>query len=440
MAMTTNIVEERQDQPKEYPILWWTKWFNLPKYEGQVVNYCDLPYTCKFTLDRSRYDDVKVIIIHASSFKPKDVPNLDDIKSGSKALVLNTLEAPSAFQIKSQWTDIFTHRWSYSFGTADFVETYFRAGRGPGSFIDTILAKPVHTIQEKNTFRNELAPIAWIVSSCTSENGRRFYIKQLLKYINIDIYGHCMTNKDWPNHADGKPFSDREIVARYKFYLSIENSNCDDYVTEKIERPYAVGVVPILDGPKDYSRFLPTNHSSIRLDEFATPEQLAIRIHQLDQDDAAYSKYLDYKELRTTEPPTPIESFLSPKLLESFDTPPGKWGSDEWGASCGVCKLAHDMAEGNYQPKVMGYDSTCSFEKWVFFSWVVEFYWWIIVLVILGIFAGVAAISVCRKNRKVQVSLQTLKFNLTPRRWRAKADYDSVGMQDYQLLTSTTEH
>ncbi|KAF9126099.1 Alpha-(1,3)-fucosyltransferase 11, partial [Mortierella sp. GBA39] len=167
--------------------------------------------------------------------------------------------------------------------------------RGPGTFLDYILSNPVYTIQQKNAFRKDLAPVAWIVSSCTSHNGRHFFIKQLLKYTNIDIYGRCMKNKDWPMHPDGRSFSDREVVARYKFYLSIENSNCDDYVTEKIERPYAVGVVPILDEPKDYSRFLATNHSSIRMDGFATPEQLALCIHQLDQDDNAYLKYLDYK-------------------------------------------------------------------------------------------------------------------------------------------------
>ena len=112
-----------------------------------------------------------------------------------------TVEAPKDYQIKSKWTGIFTHLWSYSFENADFVESYFNPGRQPGSFISNILTKPAHTIDEKNIFRQQgLAPIAWIVSSCTSENGRHFYVKQLLKYINVDIYGHCMRNKEWPVH------------------------------------------------------------------------------------------------------------------------------------------------------------------------------------------------------------------------------------------------
>ncbi|KAF9565491.1 Alpha 1,3 fucosyltransferase [Mortierella alpina] len=435
---TAQALQDRQQgDTREYPILWWTKWFKQTIEEGKVVDYCGLPYTCRFTLDRSKYDEAKVVVIHASSFDPKDVPSIEDVQSGRKAWVLNTLEAPWDWQIKSKWTEIFTHLWSYSFGTADFVQSYFFAGRGPGSFIENILAKPMYTIQEKNQFRQSLAPIAWIVSSCTSENGRHFYVKQLLKYIDVDIYGHCMRNKDWPTHPDGQQFTDREVVGRYKFYLSIENTNCNDYVTEKIERPYAVGVVPILDGPRDYSRFIPTNHSTIRLDEFATPEQLAIRIHQLDHDDEAYLTYLDHKALA---PNTPIDSVLNPKLLETFDLAPGVWGPDDYGARCGVCKLAHDMAEGLYKydpSKTIGYDKTCAFRKWAFISWGFEFYWWIGALVILGIVAGGAVILACSKSRRVRQCLYITTSKVTPAWLKSKKTLNkNIKMYEYKTLAT----
>ncbi|KAF8931824.1 hypothetical protein BGZ58_007390, partial [Dissophora ornata] len=245
---------------------------------------------------------------------------------------MKTVEAPKDFQIKSKWTEIFTHLWSYSFD-ADFVQSYFNSGLNRGSFLSSILAKPVYSVAQKNIFQEEgLAPIAWIVSSCTSENGRHFYVRQLQKYIKVDIYGHCMKNKEWPMHSDGRPYSDTEVVSPYKFYLSIENTNCNDYVSEKMERPYAVGAVPIVDGPKDYSRFMATNHSLIRFDDFATPEQLALRIHELDNDDSAYLKYLDYKFVNPT---LPIESFLNPRLLETYNLGNNSWGPDERGARCG---------------------------------------------------------------------------------------------------------
>ncbi|KAG0369191.1 glycosyltransferase family 10-domain-containing protein [Gamsiella multidivaricata] len=425
------------EQPKEYPILWWTQWFRTTTEEDKVVDYCGLPYTCRFTLNRSKYDEAKVIVFHAPSFDPHDVPSIEDVKTGKKSWVLNTLEAPKNFQIKSKWTEIFTHLWSYSFEYADFVQSYFNSGRGEGSLLSHILAKPVYTVDQKNIFREDgLAPIAWIVSSCTSENGRHFYIKQLLKYIKVDIYGHCMKNKEWPVHQDGRPYSDYEVVAPYKFYLSIENTNCNDYVSEKIERPYAVGAVPIIDGPRDYSRFLATNHSSIRLDEFATPEQLALHIHELDRDNMAYLKYLDYKWINST---TPIESILNPRLLETYDLDNNGWGPDERGARCGVCALAHDMAEGtyNFNPnKTIGFDRTCAFKKWAFISWGLEFYWWIIALSILGLMAGVAVIYMTLWDRKKRHRLLKFALKLTPS-WIAKgrtADRALYRTHDYSKI------
>ncbi|KAF9285148.1 hypothetical protein BGZ88_009645 [Linnemannia elongata] len=487
MAEITNAVKEQQDQPKQYPILWWTTWFRQTIEEGRIINNCGLPYSCKFTLDRKLYDESKIIIAHAPSFQ-FDFPHLDDVKSGRKALLLNTLEVPQDFQINSRWTDIFTHLWSYSFGTADFVESYFMSGRGKGSLIDSILAKPMYTIQEKNAFRTNSAPIAWIVSNCNARNGRHYYVEQLLKYVNVDIYGNCMDNKDWPVHPDGRRFEPHEVVGRYKFYLSIENNNCDDYVTEKIQRPYSVGVVPILDGPKDYSRFLATNHSSIRLDDFATSKQLAERILELDQDDDAYMKYLDYKESTT-----PIESLLHPQLLESFDVPQGTWGPDGDGARCGICKMARDMAEGAYQfnsSKVIGADTTCNMEKWSRIGQEPEFieqeaermrkeaermrqeaenmrlkterirletermrleterlreeaelHWWFAAVVVaLGVLTCVILITVCYKNRRARRSLQALANNLTPDSWREKTmDDDIESMEDYRLLRLENE-
>ncbi|KAF9208542.1 hypothetical protein BGZ59_010596 [Podila verticillata] len=422
------------DVRKQYPILWWTPWFtDRKKWEGVVVDNCDLPYTCKFTLDRSVYDEAKVIVYHGSAFQPKDVSSIDDVKSGKKAWVLETVEAPKAFQIKSEWTNIFTHTWTYSF-ESDFVWSYFNSGREPGSFISNILAKPWHTVEEKNEFRKEgLAPIAWIVSSCTSENGRHFYVKQLQKYIKVDVYGRCMRNKPWPKYPNGLEYDERDLVAKYKFYLSIENTNCNDYVSEKIERPYAVGTVPIVDGPKDYSRYMATNHSVIRMDSFATPEQLALWIHDLDKDDTQYQTYLDFK---TKPEGTPLESFLSPKLLEAYDVDPGAWGPDARGSSCGVCKLAHDMAQGSYvlsPNKTIDIDRTCSFGKWAFNTWAIEFYWWIVALVILGIAVGLF-VGKMILGRRLRRNTAGMLSRVTSCCWPSdKKDFE-LGMNEYSKV------
>lgn len=69
-----------------------------------------------------------------------------------------------------------------------------------------------------------------------------------MKYIPIHSVGSCVHNHDLPREYD----TDRNLinfVRKYKFYLAMENSNCKDYVTEKLYRTMTAGVVPIVDGP-----------------------------------------------------------------------------------------------------------------------------------------------------------------------------------------------
>lgn len=91
MEVSTSALQKRQ-QVKEYPLLWWTEWFHSTIEEGKVVDYCGLPYTCRFTLDRAKFNESKVVIFHASRFEYSldDYPNLLDVRAGKKALILNT--------------------------------------------------------------------------------------------------------------------------------------------------------------------------------------------------------------------------------------------------------------------------------------------------------------------------------------------------------------
>ena len=55
---------------------------------------------------------------------------------------------------------------------------------------------------------------------------------------------------------------------KYKFYLSFENSICEDYVTEKVWKILQLHVVPIVLGGADYKDILPP-HSYIDVRDFA---------------------------------------------------------------------------------------------------------------------------------------------------------------------------
>lgn len=97
--------------------------------------------------------------------------------------------------------------------------------------------------------------VAWFVSSCTSENGRKIYVEKLKKYIDVDIFGKCgkyVCGRE-PNRnptalgTKSTKKCDFMLTKDYKFYLSLENSLCREYVTKKFfERMDNSIVVPVV--------------------------------------------------------------------------------------------------------------------------------------------------------------------------------------------------
>lgn len=73
-------------------------------------------------------------------------------------------------------------------------------------------------------------PILWFVSNCKAKSGRGEYIQELSRHVTVDIYGNCGDHV-CPRSKD----CFREVAEPdYFFYLSFENSFCEDYVTEKL--------------------------------------------------------------------------------------------------------------------------------------------------------------------------------------------------------------
>ncbi|CAH1786208.1 unnamed protein product [Owenia fusiformis] len=189
------------------------------------------------------------------------------------------------------------------------------------------LTKP----QNKNYAAGKTKKVAWFVSNCGARNNRKQYAEELGKYIEVDIYGSCGVKK-CPRSQSGKCFD--MLDNDYKFYLSFENSNCRDYITEKF---YVNGlghnVIPIVMGahPDDYKRVGPPR-SFIHVDEFANPEALAKYLHKLDQDDNLYNEYFQWKGT-------------------------GEFINTYWW--CRMCSMVHAVDSEYYKPKFYS-----DVEKW----------------------------------------------------------------------------
>jgi alpha-1,3-fucosyltransferase len=132
--------------------------------------------------------------------------------------------------------------------------------------------------------------VAWMVSHCTTSSNREEYVRQFSKHINVDIYGKCGNL--------GTPASNN-ILLQYRFYLSFENSNCDEYVTEKLYKVLQMGIqapIPIVMGAKRswYETHLPPK-SFIHVDDFKTMAELAIYLQYLVSYPDEYYMYQNWR-------------------------------------------------------------------------------------------------------------------------------------------------
>jgi len=134
---------------------------------------------------------------------------------------------------------------------------------------------------------------AWFVTNCKASNSREKYIQALRQHIAVDIYGPCGKHKCYDEEQCFKM-----LQQRYRFYLSFENSNCHEYISEKFwQNALQNNVIPVVFGASklEYSRVAPPG-SFIHVDDFPTPQHLARYLKVLSKDVKKYRKYFDWKK------------------------------------------------------------------------------------------------------------------------------------------------
>ena len=133
--------------------------------------------------------------------------------------------------------------------------------------------------------------VAWFVSHCKTKSDRESYVKELQKYIDVDIYGACGPLKCGTKKS---PQCYIMLERDYKFYLSFENSICKDYVTEKLGKVLQYDIIPVTLGGANYSQTAPP-YSYINALDFKSPRHLAKYLHSLAKNDTEYLKYFQWK-------------------------------------------------------------------------------------------------------------------------------------------------
>jgi len=130
--------------------------------------------------------------------------------------------------------------------------------------------------------------VAAFISNCNTNNRRKAILDELMEYIEVDSFGACSRNM----YGNGDKMT---ILQHYKFYLAFENSNTEDYVTEKVYHALRVGSVPVYLGAPNIDRFVPSPKSVIKVSDFRNIRELAEYLNMLDENDEEYEKWLEWK-------------------------------------------------------------------------------------------------------------------------------------------------
>ncbi|XP_042502295.1 glycoprotein 3-alpha-L-fucosyltransferase A-like [Macadamia integrifolia] len=137
--------------------------------------------------------------------------------------------------------------------------------------------------------KTEKALAAAFISNCGAHNFRLQALEGLEKLnVKIDSYGGCHRNRD------GK-VDKVEALKRYKFSLAFENSNEEDYVTEKFFQSLVTGSVPVVVGAPNIQEFAPSPGSVLHIKEPSDVPSVAKTMKYLAQNADAYNQSLRWK-------------------------------------------------------------------------------------------------------------------------------------------------
>lgn len=137
--------------------------------------------------------------------------------------------------------------------------------------------------------KTEKALAAAFISNCGARNFRLQALEGLEKAnIKIDSYGGCHRNRD--GRVDKV-----EALKHYKFSLAFENSNEEDYVTEKFFQSLVAGSVPVVVGAPNIQDFAPSPGSILHIRELGDVESVAQTMKHLAENPEAYNQTLRWK-------------------------------------------------------------------------------------------------------------------------------------------------
>ncbi|XP_066960414.1 alpha-(1,3)-fucosyltransferase C-like isoform X1 [Macrobrachium rosenbergii] len=302
-------------------LMWTTLWgeqsFGWEKiFYRQVSRQCEESH-CELVYDHRLLDSADAVVFHPIDLHPDYV--LPEYHPPNQIWIFFTLEAPAAV-VEDQHVNM-----SHLGGLFNWTMTYRRDSDVVvpyGKVIPKTLPSN-HTPKVRDYWaeKSKTKLAAWMVSHCGTLSRREWFVKELVKYIRVDVFGRCGFKKCGKNISfktlgTFDQYKCNAEIETYMFYFAFENAICDDYVTEKFFVALQLNVVPVVFGGGNYEEIAPPD-SFINALNFPSPKALAEYLKMVSENASIYNKYLEWKnyyDIELGHPFNPLICDLCSKL------------------------------------------------------------------------------------------------------------------------------
>lgn len=175
----------------------------------------------------------------------------------------------------------------------EYVLDYKLTSDVPVIYFEDIVRK----VQNPLSFEEKTGFIAAFISSmCHLPNIRNSYLRKLSKYTKLDSYGRCRHNKMIPPDYRKKAnsFGKTRLIRKYKFTIAFENTDSEDYITEKVIEPILMGSVPVYFGDDRVYDFVPKD-AIVNVKDFKNMKDLANYLNYVGNNKTEYEKFFTWK-------------------------------------------------------------------------------------------------------------------------------------------------
>ncbi|XP_053386070.1 glycoprotein 3-alpha-L-fucosyltransferase A-like [Mercenaria mercenaria] len=275
----TELTRKYSTRSRTFRILWYNPPSLLRDHQKEILHTGF--ENCKYSNCNMSFDRNDAVASQAIIFDGRHMPkNISFTRPNGQIWIFMAQESPLIYGVFGNWwyknkQYIFNWTMTYDKDNTDIFLPY-------GEILK-------HQTEVKRDFKsialNKTKTLLMIASHCQTHSKRQEYVKELQKYVDVEVLGRC--GKRW---KCGVHFRHNEncfqlLNTSYKFYLAFKNALCHQYFTEKFYDNFNYDLIMLTRGGStgDARRLFPEG-TYISTDDFKSIKELGAFLKNLSVD------------------------------------------------------------------------------------------------------------------------------------------------------------